>query len=96
MRYLLLLLLLFSPPSLAKAVAVASQGDVTVTLHDTPCSVAAVSNLKLMAQWRDSRGVYQGCWGVQRFGQISFVLLYFDDKTVTIIPVGAFKETTGT
>ena len=63
------------------------EGPVTITLSDEPCALAAVTNLPYRATWRDTRGVFEGCFDIQHG---SVVALYFDDRTVVTAPLRAF------
>ena len=86
MKYLILLLLAL--PVHAKNIGVASHEDVRVYLTDEPCEISVVINLPYKAVWKDTKGQHEGCWGP--FGQN--VGLYFEDKTVAVIPVYHFKS----
>lgn len=91
MKYLLLLLLL--PLSVwAEPVAVASGNGITITIHTDPCKSEGVKNLPKRATWKEAGGEVEGCYGVAG-GQI--VMMYFDDKTVAVLPVQLFKRVNG-
>lgn len=74
--------------SLAKPVAQASQGGITITLHDDPCKSEAVSNLPYRITWTEKGKTFEGCFTVNQ----GIVVAYFtDDKTVAIMPGQVFS-----
>lgn len=70
----------------------AEANDAVVVLHDDPCAQDAVVNLKKRATWTEKGKTFEGCWGVTTFG---VVVMYFDDKTVSAIPVPVFVKVQG-
>ena len=92
MKYLLLILLLvpFSVKSEVKASA--SHNGITIQLTDEPCKSQGVKNLPYRAVWKEGKGSFEGCYGV---ASGAVVMLYFEDKTVVVLPVQAFARTTG-
>lgn len=85
--------ILFAGYAHADAVAVAKAGNVTITLYNEPCAIAAVANLKRRATWSEPGKVYEGCFAVSEFG---VVMVYFaDDRSVGAVPTGAFVAVTG-
>ena len=72
----------------AADVAKLSNSGITVTLTDEKCGLSAVSNLPYRAKWDEGNKHYEGCFGVQKI----FVLLYFDDKTVVVLPAHMFSQ----
>ena len=73
--------------SRAADVAKVSDSDVTITLTDEKCALSSVSNLPYRAYWDESGKHYEGCFAVRKI----FVLLYFDDKSVVVLPAHAFE-----
>ena len=65
----------------AKPLAIASQGGVTITFTDEPCTLAAVRNLPNRATWSEGGKTFEGCFTVQEL----LVLAYFDDRTMVVI-----------
>ena len=83
--------LLAALPALAPAAPVAAivQDGITVTLYDEPCALEAVANLRYRATWHDpKRGHFEGCYTVQHH---TIVVLYFDDRTVVVLPLQIFQ-----
>jgi hypothetical protein len=80
-----------SRPAFPAPVAIANNEGVTITLTDEPCALAAVSNLKYRAIWSEPGTRFDGCFGVS--GPV--VILYFDDRTVVVLPVRAFSLAQG-
>lgn len=82
------------PMANAAAVAVATQGDVVVTVFDEPCAVAGVSNLPLRAAWVDGAGAVEGCVAV--FVDAGVAAAYFPaDGSIAIIPLSHFRAASG-
>lgn len=78
-------------PVRAAPLAVAVDESVTVTLHDEPCALPAVSNLPHRATWVEKGATHEGCWGSN--GQI--VMAYFADRSVVAIPLRSFQKAQG-
>ena len=76
----------------AEPVASAAGGGVSISLYTDKCALSAVSNLPFKATWTEKGKVSQGCYGV---AYQEVVMLYFEDKTVVVLPVGMFKKVTG-
>ena len=76
----------------AVPVAEASADGAKIVLTDEDCKLDAISNLKKRATWSEKGRVYEGCYGIHPDG---FVLAYFADKTVVVIPVYLFKRVSG-
>lgn len=70
----------------------AEAADAVVVLRSGPCALTAVENLKKRATWTEQGKTFEGCWGVTRFG---VVVMYFNDKTVSAIPVQMFVKVQG-
>jgi hypothetical protein len=75
--------------SSAASVAIATIDSISITLTDEPCKLKAVSNLPYRAHWREQGRVYEGCFQVNPQG---FVVAYFDDRSVALIPVQHFRR----
>lgn len=73
---------------IARPVAEITQGEVTIMLAEEPCALAAVTNLPHRAVWREPKGGFEGCWGLQLGGGL--VVIYFNDRTAVGIPLSAF------
>jgi hypothetical protein len=69
-----------------------NDGDVQIVLHDTPCKLKEVVNLPRKAVWMEKGKTFEGCWGVRP--DVGVVVFYFDDKTVGLAPMQAFKRIT--
>ena len=79
-------------PAHAADIAIAQTDKFTVTLMDEPCRLTnLISNLPLRANWKSADGSFEGCWG----GWGNVLALYFDDRTVALLPVTAFRKVTG-
>ena len=70
----------------------ATAEDVQITLHDEKCSLPSVSNLHMRAVWLEKGKAVEGCWGVSPFG---FVMFYFADRTVAVVPQQQFHKVQG-
>ena len=70
-----------------------TQEGVKVVLHDDKCAVGAVVNLPYKATWEEKGKVFQGCWGARP--DAGLVVLYFDDKSVGIIPISELTAVQG-
>lgn len=92
-KLLLVLLLCLACPSNAAVLATAASHGLVISVTDEACTLKQVSNLPFRATWRDGRKVYEGCYSVFAEGQA--VAAYFDDGSVAVIPVAAFKPVTG-
>ncbi len=66
---------------------------IDITLTDQPCKLPAVSNLKFEAIWTEKGKSYKGCYGGHP--QLPVVVLYFEDKTVVVLPVDLFVKVIG-
>ena len=89
MKYLILIFLpLFAH---AETIASASQNNVTISLTNEPCASQSVKNLPYRAIWTEPNGKIEGCYGVQS-GTV--VMLYFEDKTVAVLPTQVFQKVT--
>jgi hypothetical protein len=90
MNRLALLLVLLMGPTHAAPVATATQDGVNVTLTDEKCAQSAVTNLPLRATWTEAGKSLDGCYTVQG----GLAVLYFEDRTVVVVPVSMFKRAT--
>ena len=89
------LLGLFLPSvGMAVPIAIATAGDVTITLHDDDCRMKdVVINLPRRAVWRENGKDIEGCYTfIQQIGLLTF---YFADKTVAAAPAQMFKRASG-
>lgn len=88
-------LLLFVSFSLgAEPLYVAKADNVIIILYKEECKEDGVTNLKRRATWEENGKVTEGCWGaVSQFG---IVLMWFADKTVTLLPAPFFEKVSGT
>lgn len=77
----------------AKPMAMAQAGGITITLHNDPCERSEVTNLPMKATWQEKGKTFQGCWGAHP--QYGLVMLYWEDKTVVILPGDMFAPVTG-
>jgi hypothetical protein len=82
--------LLLAANAQAAPLAEAVSEGVTVTLTDEACALTAVSNLPLRATWDEGVKRFEGCYGASG----ALVVAYWDDRSVTAIPVRAFKRVT--
>lgn len=73
----------------AKPLLQATRDGITITLTDDTCKLSAVSNMPYRATWREKNKVVEGCFSV--VSQVGLVALYFDDKTVVLAAMAAFK-----
>lgn len=78
----------FSAPIFA-----ADAQNVRIVLTDEPCTLKAVSNLPFRATWTEKEKVYEGCWSPRP--DEGYVVGYFEDLTVALIPIQAFKKLVG-
>lgn len=85
---ILTLLLLLPALAFAKPVAIAESDGIVITLTDERCAVAEVTNLPYRATWLENGKTVEGCWGVAH----QIVMSYWTDKTVAILPAGAFNK----
>ena len=85
-----LLLLPLTIHAAPMAVTTTAEG-ATITIYTEPCALEAVANLDRRATW-DEKGVrHEGCAGVTS-GVVAF---YFEDRTVVLAPVSAFRRADG-
>lgn len=90
-----LLIVIFCWPTMAGArpMAQAQAEGITITLHNEPCEMKAIENLKMKATWQEKGKTFNGCWGAHP--QYGLVMFYWEDKTVVILPGDAFAPVTG-
>ena len=65
-----------------------SEDGVKIVLHDDLCRLDAVTNLKSRVTWHEKGKVSEGCYGQHPSGVL---IAYFDDKTVALFPMNAFR-----
>lgn len=90
MRYLLLFFVSFS--AFATPIGIATKDQVSVILTNEPCRLKEVKNLPYRAIWREPNGEVEGCFSVFPGPSVG---VYFEDKTVAVIPAMEFKKVTG-
>lgn len=79
--------------ALAEPLYEVQQDGVKITLTDEPCRLRdAVKNLDRRAVWEEKNLKSEGCFGQHPAG---IVMFYFEDKTVFILPAGAFTRVFG-
>lgn len=86
-----LLIALLAVPFFAHAgpLANAEEGGLRIVLTDEPCALKhAVTNLPLRTTWTEHGKTSEGCYVVTS----AAVIAYYDDKTVAMIPLSAFKR----
>jgi hypothetical protein len=71
----------------------ASAEGAVITLTNEPCALKAIGNLPFKATWVEKDKTFEGCWGARP--DAGYVLAYFDDRTVALIPIQAFKKVVG-
>jgi hypothetical protein len=64
-----------------------------IVLTDEPCNLPEVSNLKHRATWTEKGKTFQGCYAIHP--AVPFVLAYFEDKTVVLVPAEVFQRVPG-
>lgn len=65
---------------------------VVITIYDEKCTHPEVTNLPYRATWAQDGKVFDGCVGAfTGFGVAAF---WFDDKTVSVVPLQLFKKLT--
>jgi hypothetical protein len=76
----------------AVPVAEAGYNQARIVLTDEKCKVKEITNLPRRAIWTERGKTFEGCFELHQWG---FVVAYFDDATVAIIPLDMFKPITG-
>lgn len=72
----------------------AVDGEVRVVLFTEKCELTSlIQNLPYKAEWHEKGKVFQGCWGARP--SYGFVLTYFADLTVGVIPIQALTKVRG-
>ncbi|SRR5229473_278741 len=87
---LILGMVLYTSKCMADPLFSATAEGATITLTDEPCTLKAIGNLPYRATWVEKDKTYEGCWGARP--DIGFVLAYFDDLSVALIPMQAFRK----
>ena len=77
----------------AEPVFQAAHEGVVITLDSDKCELDAVVNLPFKATWQEQGKTYKGCWAARTDAGV--VVAFFEDKTVALIPFGAFKKVVG-
>lgn len=73
----------------APLVQATDDAGVTVTLTDEPCKLTSIANMPYRATWRGPKRLMEGCFSV--VPEVGLVVMFFDDKTVKLAAVSAFK-----
>lgn len=76
----------------SKPMAQAQVEGITITLHNDPCTMPEITNLKMKATWLEKGKTFEGCWGAHP--QYGLVMFYWSDKTVVVLPGDAFAPVT--
>ena len=92
----LLLVLVFAPRAGAGPLFTAEFETGKVTLTDEPCGLTAVTNAPKRVTWLEPGGkVVEGCYGLYKLqlatGYVNIIIGYFDDLTLQVIPLAAFR-----
>lgn len=86
---------LYAGKVFGKPIYEADNGEVKVTLFDDPCELTdQIKNLRYKATWTEKGQVFRGCWSP--IPQLKMIHVYFEDKTVGLIPVNALQQVHGT
>jgi len=88
--FILIVLFLFflAFKSHAQPLAVFSdEKGVTVTLTDEDCKLKHLVQLPYRATWKEPGKVFEGCYGVRP----GMIISYWEDKSIAILPMGAFR-----
>lgn len=81
----------FALPARAEAILHAQSADgVTITLHDDPCRLEAVTNLPYRATWEEGGAKHEGCWAPHPHAKA--VASYWSDRTVATIPFSLLRK----
>ncbi len=84
------LLLLTASLASAEPLAQIERDGVRIVIYSDPWELKErVVNLPRRAEWTALGRVFQGCWTLSPLG---IVVLFFDDLTVTAIPVSIFSQ----
>lgn len=75
----------------AKPVFTATEGGVTITIHDGACALSAVT-LPYRATWDEAGKHYEGCVGAHPAGVLIF---YWDDRSIVILAQSLFRRVAG-
>lgn len=71
-----------------------NQDGIQVVLHNDLCSLTdRIGNLPHKATWQEDGKVYEGCWGLRP--DVGYVIFYFEDRTVGLIPIRALRRVLG-
>ena len=86
--------------AIAEPVARAVEGGVSVILYSDICELD-VQGLPMKATWGDGKRLWNACFDVRDpfFGMIRppalIILMYFDDKSIVMLPAHLFKPYSG-
>ena len=75
----------------ADAAPVARGGNdkIEVTLFNDKCRLTSVVDLPYRAVWKEGGKSFEGCFGPTQFNGL--IVLYFDDRSIALMPMQAFK-----
>ena len=87
--------MLLSGPAFSEPVARATRGGAVITLHTDPCEQASsITNLPFKAVWVEGQTTFQGCY--QAVPELSLVVLWFEDRSVVLLPISALRKVSNT
>lgn len=95
-RWVLILLMLILAIAwnyaIGKEVAVSEDHSAKISLHNEACTLPqnVIRNLPFRVVWIDRiRGnkAYEGCFGIKD----SYIIMYFEDGSIALTPVGSFS-----
>ena len=90
-RTLLCLLLSSATAAVAAPMFTVQADGVRVTLYDEPCTLKRdIVNLPYRATWEEKGKTFEGCFGARP--DMGLVVVYFNDKTVGVIPLDALVK----
>lgn len=88
--FIILLLLILAVAwnyAVAAPIARASDKDVVIVLYEDKCTLDVIG-LPQRAQWSQGGKSWEGCFDLRRD---TLILIYFEDKSIVIIPAGFFR-----
>lgn len=94
---LLLVFLVVTGDARAAPLLVAELKSGKVTLTDEPCALKAVTNVPKRVTWLERDGkLIEGCYGLYTarlfHGDVHFVIGYFSDLTLQVLPLSVFSS----
>jgi hypothetical protein len=88
-----LFILAFPPKAHASSLFGIDLNGIKIVLTDEPCRLSAVYNLPYRGTWTEKGKTSEGCWAVHP--EVPFIISYWDDRTVAILPTVAVHPLTG-